>query len=161
MSRPARLPHELRLRNHHGRVVCTYRIVVYPFGTWGANGPTPDALGVFHRQVGVWTLNPDAGSRDLTGEPLAILWADWLESPHSPRDRRDENRRCGRAMFGSIDQPGPLLGAPVADLAAADVLAWQDRFCAANLSRYTVKRFVALLRSCLAWGHVAAVLSES
>jgi hypothetical protein len=162
MGRRPLPPHDIRLKNHHGRTVCRYRGKMFTFGPWDleANAPTPEALAAFQRQVGLWSVNPEAGMHNtVRGEPHAEVWADWIDSPHAPADRRGENGRCGRELFGTIDEPGPMADASATDLTAADVFAGQDSLCRRDLSGYTVKRYVSLLRRCLAWGRVTGRVS--
>jgi integrase len=162
MARPPRPPHELRLRNHHGRAVCTYRGTVYHFGAWDAlaDAPTPEALSAFREQQDRWAGDPAATPAGAAGEgePLAAVWAAWLKTPHAPRDRRGDNRRAGVELFGTSIAPGPFRGLTADKLTAAAVLAWQDSLCARGLSRYTVGRLVGFLRRCLAWGRVAGLV---
>jgi integrase len=162
MARPPRPPHELRLRNHHGRAVCTYRGTVYHFGAWDAqaDAPTPEALTAFREQQDRWAGDPAAAPAGAAGEgePLAAVWGAWLKTPHAPKDRRGDNRRAGVELFGTPTAPGPFRGLTADRLTAAAVLAWQDSLCARELSRYTVGRLVGFLRRCLAWGAVAGLV---
>lgn len=171
MARRARSPHELTLRNHHGRAVCTYKGQVYPFGAWDpptaghpAGQPNAAAVLAFQEQQRIWAGAAAAPGADPSaslanpGASLASVWASWMRSAHAPRDRRDENRRSAVEIFGTADKPGPFRDTLARDLTAAAVLAWQDGLCARGLSRYTVGRVVGFLRRCLAWGRVAGLV---
>lgn len=173
MPRTARLPHELRLRNHKGQAVCTYRGHVFPFGPWlpGTPGnpggaPSPEALAGFQRQVGVWSQNPHAG---LYVEPAAVdylpvLWRDWLASSHAPSDGW-MNEQAGRLLFGTAAEPGPHRATDVATFTPADLLAWQSALCrltetrkgrhtGRRYGRRMVTRFASLVKRCFLWGAV-------
>lgn len=162
MARPARPPHELRLRNKQGRAVCYYRGKPYHFGAWdsAANAPTADALGAFQTQQRAWAEDPAAPPQAAAGEgePLAAVWAAWMRTPHAPRDRHGDNRRATAEMFGTRAAPGPFAGVTADRLTASAVMKWQDALCRRGLSRYTVGRLVGFLRRCLAWGRVAGLV---
>lgn len=161
MGRKAQRPHELRLRNRQGKAVCSYRNREYRFGAWDLKHdcPSPEATAAFQRQIGLWTVHPDATAAADDSPTLAAMWAAWLTSPQAPRTAPHLLDQCEAHLFGTSAAPGPHLHTRVPDFTAADLLAWQTRLCGLTdargelrLGRATVSKFVGLVRRCFDWG---------
>lgn len=161
MARPAKRPHELRLRNRQGKAVCSYQDVEYRFGKWDLklDAPTPEAVSAFQRQVGLWTINPNASAVNKDSPTLFSMWNEWLRSPQAPRVADHILDMCVSQLFGSIAEPKSHRGTLIASFTSADLLAWQTQLCETrndrNELRYgraTVAKLVALVRRCFDWG---------
>ncbi len=175
MPRKARQPHELSLRNHKGQAVCTYRTKTFAFGPWlkatkelPGGKPSADAMANFQRQVGIWSQHPDAGlfvEQEAT-DFLAMLWRDWIASPHRSGDCRLV-AQAGVLLFGTAEEPGPHRATDATTFTPADLLAWQSALCwlkeldtegnptaRSRYGRRVVMRLVSLVKRCYQWAAV-------
>lgn len=164
----------MKLRNHKGQAVCTYRGKVFPFGHWmpgtrenPSGYPAPDALANFQRQVGVWSQHPDAGLyvEQDPSERLPSLWRDWLDSGRAPTNEWTV-RAASMLLFGTYEEPGPHRATEVVSFKPADLLAWQTRLCGlrketesglsaeCRYGRRMVMEFVSMVKRCFLWGAV-------
>jgi hypothetical protein len=165
--------HRLTLRNHHGAAVCKWQGREWRFGPWDAlrDAPSPAALTAFQQQVARWMVEPTAGLLFADEETLFELWADWLESESAPADRREERTRCTLALFGRDGEPGPHRNTTLAEFGGPQLAAWRDHLCMLTkpdgadgvmkrLGRYTVSRYVALVKACVKWAEERGRIGE-
>jgi integrase len=170
MARPPRKLHELRPVLRKNSTYVHYRRKWWPLGPWDARNAQPSAAAEekLAKLKALWRADPTAGTVRADDPLLVELWADWRASPHCPPDRRDELSRCGRALFGTAEVPGPHLLRRASEFGPPELLGWQDALCAERkrlagdgageptgpprYGRYTVQRYVALVRQCYSWG---------
>lgn len=161
--------HRLQLKRWRNSATCWVFGERWIFGPWdpAKDKPSPEAESKFLRQVQLWAADP--GNRRRESEPLLIeLWADWRASPQVPGNRRGEFERIEAALFGTLEKPGPHQATRVSEFGSAELLAWQTALCnlaredgTPRLGRYSVGRYVNLVKMCFAWGVVVGRLEQS
>jgi integrase len=154
--------HRLELSNWKGRAAVWAFGQRWTFGKWDEkkDRPTREAEAKFLRQLSFWAISPAKRLRE--SEQLLIeLWADWRSSNRAPANRLDEFGRVESVLFGTVEAPGPHFATRVSEFGSPELEAWQNYLCGLRtsageprLGRYSVSRYVGLVRMCISWGVV-------
>lgn len=152
MGRRAKQPHEIIPTEHKGQARVCYLGRWYYLGPWDAraNAPSAEAMSHLARLRLVWRDDP--GAKGVHEDaPLAVLWADWRESPEGRERYVETSGRVERYLFGSGDAPGPYRYVLTSEFRGRDMCAVQLAMSDGGLSKRTIRAAMACLRALTEW----------